>query len=36
VSSDRRHAELVLQSVEREAAALLGPALAEATLEWLE
>jgi hypothetical protein len=36
VSSDRQHAELVLRSVEREAAALLGPALAEATLEWLE
>jgi uncharacterized protein YlxP (DUF503 family) len=36
VSSDRTRAEQVLQSVEREAATLLGPELAEATLEWIE
>ena len=35
VSPDRAHAERVLQSVEEETSALLGPALAEATLEWL-
>ena len=35
VSADRGHAERVLQSVEAEAAALLGPDLAGATLEWL-
>ena len=35
VSSDRGHAEKVLQSVEDEAAALLGSELAEATVEWL-
>ena len=35
VSSDRLHAEKVLQSVEREAAALLGPLLVDATTEWL-
>jgi uncharacterized protein YlxP (DUF503 family) len=35
VSSDRGHAEKVLQSVEDEAAALLGSELAEATIEWL-
>ena len=35
VSSDRDHAGKVLQSVEDEAAALLGSELAEATLEWL-
>ena len=35
VSSDHVHAEKVLHSVEEEAAALLGPELAEATLEWL-
>jgi len=36
VSSDHGHAALVLQSVEREAASLLGPELVSATLEWLE
>ena len=36
VSSDRQHAELVLQAVERETVALLGPALTGVTLEWLE
>lgn len=36
VSSDREHAALVLQSVEREAASLLGPELVGTTLEWLE
>lgn len=35
VSSDRDHAGKVLQSVEDEAAALLGSELAEATVEWL-
>jgi len=35
VSSDRGHAEKILQSVEDEAAALLGSELAEATIEWL-
>jgi uncharacterized protein YlxP (DUF503 family) len=35
VSSDHVHAEKVLRSVEEEASALLGPELAEATLEWL-
>jgi uncharacterized protein YlxP (DUF503 family) len=35
VSSDHGHAERVLQSVEAEAASLLGPDLAEATVEWL-
>ncbi len=36
VSSSHGHAEQVLQSVEREAAHLLGPALVEATVEWFE
>ncbi len=36
VSSDHGHAALVLQSVEKEAAAMLGPELVNATLEWLE
>jgi uncharacterized protein YlxP (DUF503 family) len=36
VSSDHGHAALVLQSVEKEAAALLGPELVGATVEWLE
>jgi len=36
VASDRSRAELVLQAVEREAAAMLGGALVDATLEWLE
>jgi hypothetical protein len=35
VSSDHSHAEKVLRSVEDEAAALLGPELAGATVEWL-
>jgi hypothetical protein len=35
VSSDRVHAEQVLQSVEHETASLLGPALAAATVEWM-
>jgi len=35
VSSDRVHAERVLQSVEQEAASLLGPSLVEASTEWL-
>lgn len=35
VSSDRGHAEQVLQSVEAEAAALLGPELAGVTVEWM-
>ena len=35
VSPDRAHAATVLQSVEDEAAALLGAGLVEATVEWL-
>lgn len=35
VASDRSHAELVMQSVEREASSFLGPALVSATLEWV-
>jgi uncharacterized protein YlxP (DUF503 family) len=35
VSSDHVHAEKVLQSVEDEAAQMLGGELAEATVEWL-
>lgn len=35
VSSDHVHAEKVLQSVEDEAAGLLGSQLVEATVEWL-
>ncbi len=35
VSPDRPHAEKTLQIVEREAAALLGPMLVDATIEWL-
>jgi len=35
VASDHGHAEKVLQSVEQEAAALLGPELAGATVEWM-
>ncbi len=35
VSPDREQAERVLRSVEEEAANLLGPELAEATVEWL-
>lgn len=36
VSPDHNRAELVLQSVEKEAAALLGPGLVSAAVEWLE
>ena len=36
VASDHVHAERVLQSVEEEAAALLGRDLVEATVEWLD
>jgi uncharacterized protein YlxP (DUF503 family) len=36
VSSSRGNAEIILHSVENEAAAQLGPALVSATLEWLE
>jgi uncharacterized protein YlxP (DUF503 family) len=36
VSSDHGHAALVLQSVEKEAVALLGGGLVNATVEWLE
>jgi len=35
VASDQKHAEQVLQSVERDAASLLGPLLVDATTEWL-
>ncbi len=35
ISADRAYAERLLQSVEAEAASLLGRELAEATLEWL-
>lgn len=35
VSGDQKHAEQVLQSVERDAASLLGPLLVAATIEWL-
>ena len=35
VSSDHVHAQKVLQSVEEEAAALLGPDLARTTVEWI-
>ena len=35
VSSDHTHAQKVLQSVEDEAAGLLGPELAGVTVEWL-
>ncbi len=35
VSPDRPHAEKVLQSVEREAASVLGPLLVDVTVEWL-
>ena len=35
VASDRTHAERVLQSVEDEAAALLGSELTGTTVEWL-
>ena len=35
VSSDHAHAEQVLQTVEREAAELLGPQLVTAVVEWM-
>ena len=35
VSSDHTHAQKVLQSVEAEAAGMLGPELTGATVEWL-
>ncbi len=35
VASDHGPAEKILQSVEQEAASLLGPELASATVEWL-
>ena len=35
VSPDKGYAERLLQSVEAEAASLLGPELAQATVEWL-
>jgi hypothetical protein len=36
VSSDRENAEKVLRGVEEEASGLVGSALVEATLEWVE
>jgi uncharacterized protein YlxP (DUF503 family) len=36
VSSDRETAEKVLRSVEEEAVGLVGSALVEATVEWIE
>ena len=36
VSSDHKHAEQVLQLVEREASAMLGAMLVGATVEWME
>jgi uncharacterized protein YlxP (DUF503 family) len=35
VSSDHEHAQKVLQSVEDEAASILGGGLADSTVEWL-
>jgi hypothetical protein len=35
VASDHAHGELVLQTVEREAAELLGPQLISAVVEWI-
>jgi uncharacterized protein YlxP (DUF503 family) len=35
VSGDRAYAEKVLQAAEHEAASLLGPLLADVTVEWL-
>jgi len=35
VSGDQAYAEKLLQSVEREAAMLLGPVLVDSTVEWL-
>ena len=36
VASDHAHAELVLQTVEREASDLLGPQLVSAVVEWID
>jgi hypothetical protein len=36
VSSDRENAEKVLRGVEEEAVGMVGPALVEATVEWIE
>jgi uncharacterized protein YlxP (DUF503 family) len=36
VSSDHGRAEQVLQAVEKEASALLGPDLVQASVDWLE
>jgi uncharacterized protein YlxP (DUF503 family) len=36
VASDHTHAEKVLRSVEEEASGLVGPALVDATVEWIE
>jgi uncharacterized protein YlxP (DUF503 family) len=36
VSSDRVNAEKVLLGVEEEAAGMVGPALVDATVEWIE
>ena len=36
VSSDHKHAEQVLQMVEREASSILGRMLVSATVEWME
>jgi uncharacterized protein len=36
VSSDRENAEKVLRSVEEETVDMVGPALVEATVEWIE
>lgn len=36
VSSDHTHAEQVLQSVEREAASILGGVLVDSAVEWVE
>ena len=35
VASDHGHGELVLQTVEKEAAELLGPQLVSAVIEWM-
>jgi uncharacterized protein YlxP (DUF503 family) len=36
VSGDHKHAEEILQRVEREAALILGGVLVAATVEWIE
>ena len=36
VASDHTHAAKVLQSVEEDAAAMVGPMLVEAAVEWIE